>query len=421
MTTTETATRGRPPARRDRSRTRRGRRRPARAGSSTTARSPCWRASGTTPASSRPSRPCRRRRASRSPTRPGSTSATCASGSAAWCAPSFVEYDPAARAYALCPEVRAVRHRAPVPTTSPGRCGSSPSWARCTPKVIECFRHGGGLSYDDYPGFHDVQADDSAAVNDAALVDTIIPLTGLVGPADARASTSLDVGCGEGHAVNLLARAFPRSRSPASTSATEAVAAARAEADAWGLPNATLRGAGRGGPAGRRVRPGHRLRRHPRPGPARRRCWPRPARPAPGRHASSWSTSTRPATSRTTSPCRGAASCTPASTLHCMAVSLGQGGDGAGHRVGRAAGGADAARRRVRRGGRSTSSRTTRSTPTSSRDPDPLRRPRLVRHSCSRSLMMVSRTVRWSVTALGGRRESERPSTRVTIRSWVVP
>ena len=31
-----------------------------------------------------------------------------------------------------------------------------------TPQIVEKFRTGGGLSYDDYPGFHDVQAEESA-------------------------------------------------------------------------------------------------------------------------------------------------------------------------------------------------------------------------------------------------------------------
>ena len=45
------------------------------------------------------------------------------------------------------------------------------------PLIAEKFRTGGGLSYADYPGLHAVMAEDSAAVNDASLVDTILPLT----------------------------------------------------------------------------------------------------------------------------------------------------------------------------------------------------------------------------------------------------
>lgn len=43
-------------------------------------------------------------------------------------------------------------------------------------KIVERFRHGGGLSYADYPNFHQTMAEESAAVNDAWLIDVILPL-----------------------------------------------------------------------------------------------------------------------------------------------------------------------------------------------------------------------------------------------------
>jgi SAM-dependent methyltransferase len=108
-----------------------------------------------------------------------------------------------------------------------------------TPKVAETFRTGGGLTYDDYPGFHDAQAADSAAVNDASLVDTIVPLTGLVDRLRMGMDVA-DIGCGEGHAVNLLAREFPHSRFWGFDFSPDALVPARAEAAAWGLANATF-------------------------------------------------------------------------------------------------------------------------------------------------------------------------------------
>lgn len=108
-----------------------------------------------------------------------------------------------------------------------------------TPHVVEKFRTGGGLSYDDYPGFHDLMAADSAAVNDTALLDTIIPVTGLTDQLEAGLRVA-DVGCGEGHAINLLARAYPQSSFVGFDFSEEALVAARAEAAAWGLTNATF-------------------------------------------------------------------------------------------------------------------------------------------------------------------------------------
>jgi SAM-dependent methyltransferase len=148
----------------------------------------------------------------------------------------FVEYDPEASTYHLCPD-----H---APFLTGNTTDNLTRMMRYTalmglvqPKVVRAFREGGGLSYDDYPGFHDLQAADSASVNDGSLLDTILPVTGEV----ARLETGIDVadiGCGEGHAINLLARAFPRSRFVGYDFSEEALVAARAEAAAWGLANA---------------------------------------------------------------------------------------------------------------------------------------------------------------------------------------
>jgi ubiquinone/menaquinone biosynthesis C-methylase UbiE len=50
----------------------------------------------------------------------------------------------------------------------------------------------------------------------------------------------LDVGCGAGHAVNVMARAFPHSRFVGVDMSEEGVLAGRAEAAAWGLENASF-------------------------------------------------------------------------------------------------------------------------------------------------------------------------------------
>src|SRR6202008_2904747 len=48
-------------------------------------------------------------------------------------------------------------------------------------KIIGCFREGGGLRYSEFPRFHTLMAEMSAAVFDAALVDLVLPLVdGLV-------------------------------------------------------------------------------------------------------------------------------------------------------------------------------------------------------------------------------------------------
>lgn len=120
-------------------------------------------------------------------------------------------------------------------------------------ELVDCFREGGGVPYSSYPKFHEIMAEDSAQIHDALLIDAIIPLgEGLVEALEDGIDV-LDVGCGQGHSVNLLARAFPRSRFTGIDIAEEALEVARAEAEAWGLRNAQFElmdAATSGGPEG---------------------------------------------------------------------------------------------------------------------------------------------------------------------------
>ena len=148
----------------------------------------------------------------------------------------FVRYVPADRTYYLCPD-----HAPFLTGDGPDNLARTMRFASLMglvqPKVVEVFRRGGGLSYDDYPGFHHLQAADSAAVNDASLLDTIVPLAGVTDRLEQGIAVA-DIGCGEGHAVNLLARAYPRSTFVGLDFSETAVATAREEARAWGLTNA---------------------------------------------------------------------------------------------------------------------------------------------------------------------------------------
>lgn len=150
----------------------------------------------------------------------------------------LVDYDPDAVTYALR-EDHAPFLTGPTADNLARSMRYLTLMGQVTPLVVEKFRTGGGLSYDQYPHFHEYQAEESAAVNDGSLVDTIIPLTGLVDRLRAGVDVA-DIGCGEGHAVNLLAREFPRSRFWGFDFSPEAIESARVEAGAWGLANATF-------------------------------------------------------------------------------------------------------------------------------------------------------------------------------------
>ena len=112
-----------------------------------------------------------------------------------------------------------------------------PVLAQVEDELIECFRNGGGVPYSSYPRFHEVMAAESAQTVVAALEPHILPLVpGLKDKLNAGISV-LDVGCGSGRAMIVLAERYPASLFVGYDFSEEAIAAARADAAAKGLGN----------------------------------------------------------------------------------------------------------------------------------------------------------------------------------------
>jgi 2-polyprenyl-3-methyl-5-hydroxy-6-metoxy-1,4-benzoquinol methylase len=107
-------------------------------------------------------------------------------------------------------------------------------------EIIGCFRHGGGVPYSRFPRFHDVMAEDSGQSVLSALETHILPL--VPGLAD-RLSTGLDVldvGCGRGRIMTRLAELYPRSRFTGIDLSQEAVGWARENAASGKLTNVSF-------------------------------------------------------------------------------------------------------------------------------------------------------------------------------------
>jgi len=107
--------------------------------------------------------------------------------------------------------------------------------------VDRAFREGGGVPYDAFrPEFTDVMDAGSRGYMDGQLIDGVLPLTGDLPDRLRRGIRVADIGCGTGHAINLLARAFPASSFTGYDIAADAIERARDEAARWGLPNAAF-------------------------------------------------------------------------------------------------------------------------------------------------------------------------------------
>jgi 2-polyprenyl-3-methyl-5-hydroxy-6-metoxy-1,4-benzoquinol methylase len=83
-----------------------------------------------------------------------------------------------------------------------------------------------------------LQAEESTMTYGPKLVNTVLPLAPGVIEALQVGADVLDLGCGQGHAINLMAHAFPRSRFTGWDFAEDGITAARNEAARVGLTNA---------------------------------------------------------------------------------------------------------------------------------------------------------------------------------------
>jgi SAM-dependent methyltransferase len=110
--------------------------------------------------------------------------------------------------------------------------------AQVEDSIIDCFHHGGGLPYSKYPRFQEIRAERSAAVHDSTLTTVTLPLVPSLVERLELGIDVADVGCGSGHAINLMATTFPQSRFVGIDISEEGIAAANAEAASRHLDNA---------------------------------------------------------------------------------------------------------------------------------------------------------------------------------------
>src|SRR6266581_1549895 len=123
-----------------------------------------------------------------------------------------IEFDPAAKTYRLPAEHAVSLTRASGPNNMATFAQFVSLFGNVEDQLVQSFRKGGGVPYSEFGTFQQLMAEMSAQVVDATLTDVTLPLVpGLVDRLKAGIDV-LDVGCGQGHAINVMARAFPNSR-----------------------------------------------------------------------------------------------------------------------------------------------------------------------------------------------------------------
>lgn len=149
----------------------------------------------------------------------------------------IVEFDAENETFFLPEEHRALVTRAGGPLNIANAMQNVSLLGQVEDDVVEAFRTGAGVPYSRYPGFQRLMAEESAARFEASLLDETLP--NMPGAVDAltRGARLADVGCGSGHALQMLAKEFPNSTFVGFDFSDEGLETARAAVADAGLTN----------------------------------------------------------------------------------------------------------------------------------------------------------------------------------------
>lgn len=150
----------------------------------------------------------------------------------------ILTYNPTDQTYHLPPEHAAVITRAAGAQNVAVFASFVPQFAMVEDGIVDAFQHGGGLPYSEFPQFQKSMAQLSGQIFDATLLNVTLELVpGLTDRLRAGIDVA-DIACGSGHAINLMAQAFPASRFTGYDFSADGLAVARAESEQLGTANA---------------------------------------------------------------------------------------------------------------------------------------------------------------------------------------
>ena len=148
----------------------------------------------------------------------------------------IIDYNPSNQTYSLSEEKAKLLSRG-----GSFNYASSMQWipalAYVEDEIVKCFEKGGGVPYESFHRFHDVMAEESGQTVLPALIDRILPLVPNLVEKLQKGITVLDVGCGSGRALNLMAKNFPNSKFTGYDFSQEAIQNAKDESQRLGNKN----------------------------------------------------------------------------------------------------------------------------------------------------------------------------------------
>ena len=140
------------------------------------------------------------------------------------------EYDPETGRYSLPAEHAASLTRAAAAENMGVFAQYIGSLGGVEDQIVECFSKGGGVPYEKFPRFHEVMAEDSGQSVMSSLESHILPLVDGLTDRLEHGIRVLDLGCGRGRILHRLATLYPKSRFTGIDLSEDAVAYAREQA-----------------------------------------------------------------------------------------------------------------------------------------------------------------------------------------------
>jgi 2-polyprenyl-3-methyl-5-hydroxy-6-metoxy-1,4-benzoquinol methylase len=113
-----------------------------------------------------------------------------------------------------------------------------PEMAAVQEGIVQSFQKGGGVPYSEFENFQALMAQMSGQIFDATLLDVVLPLVPGLAEKLKSGIDVADIACGSGHAINVMAKAFPNSRFTGFDFSQEGVDVGTKEAKSMGLSNA---------------------------------------------------------------------------------------------------------------------------------------------------------------------------------------
>lgn len=148
-----------------------------------------------------------------------------------------VDHDPEKDTFWLPGDHAAFLTRRAAPNNMAAVSQFVPVLAGVEDEIVECFRRGGGVPYESFPRFHEVMAEESGQTVLGHLFESILPLVPGIEDRLASGIDVLDVGCGRGLALLAMAERFPASRFRGWDLSPEAIAFGTEQAENRGLDN----------------------------------------------------------------------------------------------------------------------------------------------------------------------------------------